>query len=167
MTDEHRPDPADRWPTNSWEPYEPAPTDGYRDPLAGLDPAFPPYPNAYRPSGGRPINPYVQNPYAPNAYPLNPYLTNPDLNFRPRTNSMANAAMICALVAIPGMFFCFVGAVLAPAAMIMGAVGLGQIRQRGGETGEGQAWTGIILGGVLTLMCVALGVLWFALMLGA
>jgi hypothetical protein len=149
MTDEHRPDsaqqPADPWPAGRWEPYEP-PAEGFRDPLAGLDPAFAPYPT------------YQQ----PTAYWGNPYAVNPNLAFRPRTNSMASAAMICALVAIPGLFFCFVGAVLAPAAVIMGIVGLGQIR-RSGETGEGRAWTGIILGGVLTLMCTALVVLWVAL----
>jgi hypothetical protein len=150
MTDNHRPDPAtppvDPWPAGQWEPYEPPRPGSFRDPLAGLDPAYPPYPS------------YQQH----TAYWGNPYAANPNPVLRPRTNSMASAAMICALVAIPGMFFCFVGAVLAPAAVIMGIVGLGQIRRRG-ETGDGQAWTGIILGGVLTLMCIALVALWVAL----
>lgn len=61
---------------------------------------------------------------------------------------MANAAMICALISVPATFICL-GALLAPAAVIMGFVGLGQMRKTG-ETGETQAWTGIAIGGLMT-----------------
>jgi hypothetical protein len=77
-----------------------------------------------------------------------PNLMNPYAPIRTRTNSMANAAMICALVSIPATFVCL-GALLAPAAVIMGFVGLSQMRSSG-ESGGAQAWTGIAIGGLMT-----------------
>ncbi|MFJ6097924.1 DUF4190 domain-containing protein [Williamsia muralis] len=125
------------WSSGDWQSYDPEGSGGFRDPLASLDPAYPPYPGAYPPltyPGGSP---------GLYAYPVNPYAT-----ARPRTNSMANAAMICALIAVPATFICL-GALLAPAAVIMGFVGLGQMKNTG-ETGEAQAWTGIAIGGLMT-----------------
>ena len=120
-----------------WPSYDLDGSGGFRDPLASLDPAYPPYPGVYPSltySGGSP---------GLYAYPVNPYAT-----ARPRTNSMANAAMICALISVPATFICL-GALLAPAAVIMGFVGLGQMRKTG-ERGEAQAWTGIAIGGLMT-----------------
>jgi hypothetical protein len=135
-----------------WQPYDPYPQ--YEvDHLAGLDAAYPPYPVAY------PSSPYP-GPYSPN-----PYLMAPVVGAPPRTNSMATAAMVCSLSAIPGLFMCF-GVALAPAGLILGIVGLGQIKKRPNETGEAQAWTGIIVGALLTLLCVLVGVFWFAIVLG-
>lgn len=134
-----------------WQPYDPYAT--HRpDPLAGLDPSYPPYPVAH---------PQVPYPGTPGMYSPNPYLMAPYPGAPPRTNAMATAAMICSLTAIPGMFFCL-GFALAPAGLILGIVGLGQIKNRPHETGDAQAWTGIILGGVLTLLSVLLVVVWFA-----
>ena len=115
---------TDPWAAGHWPSYDPAGFSGFRDPLAGLDPTYPPYPYA---------------------------------TARPRTNSMASAAMICALISIPATFFCL-GALLAPAAVIMGFVGLGQMKNTG-ETGEAQAWTGIVIGGLMTsfVLMVLLG----------
>jgi hypothetical protein len=79
----------------------------------------------------------------------------------PKTNAMSTAAMVCSLVAIPGVFMCF-GMALAPVGVVLGIIGLGQIRDRPNESGEAQAWTGIIVGGLLTLLCVLIGTLWFA-----
>lgn len=131
-----------------WQPFDPY-TPYQADPLAALDQPYPPYPVAY------PSSPY------PGPYTPNPYLMAPFVGDRPKSNGMATAAMICSLVAIPGVFMCL-GAVLAPVGVILGIIGLGQIRDRPHETGEGQAWTGIIVGGLLTLLCVVFGTLWFA-----
>lgn len=135
-----------------WQPYDPYATH-QPDPLAGLDPTYPPYPVAYPqipyPGGNHP------GMYSPNPFLMAPYLA------QPRTNAMATGAMICSLLAIPGMFFCL-GFVLAPAGLILGIVGLGQIKNRPYETGESQAWTGVILGGLLTFLSVLVVVLWFA-----
>lgn len=128
---------TDSWSSGHWPSYDPEGSGGFRDPLASLDPAYAPYPGAYPPltyPGGSP---------GLYAYPVNPYAT-----ARPRTNSMANAAMICALISVPATFICL-GALLAPAAVIMGFVGLGQMKNTG-ETGEAQAWTGIAIGGLMT-----------------
>lgn len=140
-----------------WQPYDPH--TAYRpDPLSGFDQPYPPYPVAY-PSG--PYSGQYPGMYSPNPYLMAPYVATP-----PRTNSMATGAMICSLLAIPGMFFCL-GFVLAPAGLVLGIVGLGQIKNRPYETGEGQAWTGIILGGLLTLLTVLFAALWFAFVLTA
>ncbi|WP_207840262.1 DUF4190 domain-containing protein [Williamsia soli] len=131
-----------------WQPYDPY-TPYQADPLAALDQLYPPYPVAY------PSSPFP-GPYSPNPYLMAPHLTAP-----PKTNAMSTAAMVCSLVAIPGVFMCF-GVALAPVGVVLGIIGLGQIRDRPNESGDAQAWTGIIVGGLLTLFCVLIGVLWFA-----
>lgn len=146
-----------------WQPYEPFAPD-QAGPLAALDQQYPPYPVPYG-QNAFPGGPYPWNSH-PGVYSPNPYLMAPNVGMFPRTNSMATAALICSLVAIPGMVLCL-GFVLAPAGLIMGIIALGQIRDRPHETGEAQAWTGIVLGGLLSLLCVLLLVLWVTVMVSA
>ncbi|WP_020109919.1 DUF4190 domain-containing protein [Nocardia sp. 348MFTsu5.1] len=139
-----------------WQPYSP-----YVDPLASLDPAYPPYPVAY------PQTLYPTGQYAQARYYANPYLMAPQhVMVRPRSNAMATGALIASLVAYPAMFFCFAGALIAPVSVVLGVIALNQIKDRPYESGEGQAWSGIILGGLLTVLCVGLAAAWVALIAG-
>lgn len=140
-----------------WQPYDP-----HADPLAALDPAYPPYPVAYSPAQ------YPPGQYAQGQYYANPYLMAPQhLVARPRSNSMATGSLVSALVAFPAMFFCFAGALIAPVSVVLGVIALGQLKDRPYESGEGQAWSGIILGGLLTALCVLAAGAWVLLIADA
>jgi hypothetical protein len=72
----------------------------------------------------------------------------------PRTNPVAIAALVCGLVQFLGGLVLVGNIVLAIPAIICGAIGLRQTRQRG-ERGRGMAIAGLVLG--------ILGVVYFAL----
>ncbi|HEY9312824.1 DUF4190 domain-containing protein [Williamsia sp.] len=137
-----------------WQPYEP-----FVDPLAALDPAYPPYPVAHQQT------PYPGQ-YAQAPYYANPYLMAPQHVVAPRSNAMATGALISSLVAYPAMFFCFAGALIAPVSVVLGVIALSQLKERPYESGEGQAWSGIILGSLLTVLSIGLAALWVALIAG-
>jgi hypothetical protein len=126
------------------DPYAPPPANPYaQTPPPAPPPAAPGYPDPTAQYGapasgmpyGQPAAPYGQ----PYGYPA----------VAPQ-NSMALVSMILALVGI-------VAAITAPIGAILGHVAMKQIRQTG-ESGEGMAKTGIIVGWIFTglygLCCV-------------
>jgi hypothetical protein len=126
---------------------------------APLPPPYdpPPYgpPPPYTPPYGPPPPQYGPPPYGPPPYGPPPY--GPwSVPAPPRTNPLAITSLVCA---IAGLFVFLLPSV---PAIVMGAVALHQIRQRG-ENGEGLALAGIIIGvcGILVAIgaIVLLGVL--------
>lgn len=103
-------------------------------------PAYPAPPQAY----GQPPYPYPPQPGMPYPY-----------YYPPRaTNGFAIASMVCGI-----LWIYWVGSILA---LIFGYIARRQIRQRG-ETGNGMAVTGIVLGwiGVATLVATIGFFIWF------
>ncbi|WP_428962076.1 DUF4190 domain-containing protein [Micromonospora fluostatini] len=151
------PSPPDNWPDPTWSasPQQPQSTPP-ADPLyhasgqpfaepVGKDPYAPADPylgGAGYPAGGYPVA--GPAPYAAPGYGYGPPT--------PRTNNMAVAALILALVG-------FASCITAPVGAILGHVAQKQIRQTG-EGGEGMAKAAIIVGWILTSLMV-LGVLFY------
>ncbi|MBG6102125.1 DUF4190 domain-containing protein [Micromonospora vinacea] len=153
------PPPPGNWtdPTWSAQPSSPAP-----DPTVVAGQPVPPQPG--------PVDPYAPDPYAPNPYaPVDPYAgaqppaTQPMPGYAPpgyapqgyppqypgygypqppKTNGMAIAAFVLALI---GVTSC----ITAPVGAILGHVAQKQIRQSG-EGGAGMAKAAIIVGWILT-----------------
>lgn len=67
------------------------------------------------------------------------------------TNGMSIASLVLGILSIP-MCFLFLPAILA---IVFGLVGLGQIKNRPGQSGRGLAITGVVLGGIGLLVIVA------------
>lgn len=142
--------------STSPEPTSPQPTSPLppQDPFAAPPPANPytqqpsppttPLPSSVPP----PTPPYgQQQPYAQQPYQQQPYGYQ---QAAPPQNSMALTAMILALVGLATW-------ITAPVGAILGHIALKQIRETG-ESGEGMAKTGIIVGWIITglgaLCCV-------------
>jgi hypothetical protein len=135
--------PSD-WSTPASSPWR-APDDsappagnGFSPPDAAPGPAAPPYdPSAAHYSGPSPGQ-YGFPP--PGQYGYQPYYTPAPA----RTNPVAIAALVCGIVQFPlGLFL--LNILLAVPAIICGAIGLRQTRQRG-EAGRGLAIAGLVLG---------------------
>jgi hypothetical protein len=71
---------------------------------------------------------------------------------------MAIASLVSSLVAIPAYLMCFIGFIPAIVGIVLGVVGLNQVR-RTGEKGKEMAVAGIAVGGasmVLAILLIAL-----------
>ena len=173
--------PAYTPPTPGYEPpaYTPGfPTSGdftsppYPPPPAGYPPPYPeqgaqpPYPApGYGPAGYGGAAYPPPGPYgtAPGGYPP-PVGSYPGADYgygygyggypnapAAQTNSMAVASLIASLVALPAYILCFVGFIPSILAVILGAVGLSQIK-RTGEKGKEMAIAGIAVGAVVAIL---------------
>lgn len=72
----------------------------------------------------------------------------------PVKNPKALAAYYCAIF---GVIPC-VSVILGPTALVLGILGLRAVNANPSLPGKVHAWVGILLGGFLTLLCVAAGV---------
>ncbi|WP_229402755.1 DUF4190 domain-containing protein [Micromonospora okii] len=128
------------WSQPSAPPVDPTLVSGQP---AGLDPYPPADPYAgMKVERAAPVaDPYAAPGYAPAGYPPPGY---PGYGYpvAPKTNGLAVAALVLALV---GLASC----ITAPIGAIMGHVAMKQIRQTG-EAGEGMAKAAIIVGWILT-----------------
>jgi hypothetical protein len=140
MTDPYGPPPQD--------PYAPQPPQAPTNPYAQTPPpaSVPPV------SPGPATPPYGQPQYSPAPYGTPQYGQQSPYGYAtaPPQNSMALVSMILSLVGILSW-------ITAPVGAILGHVAMKQIRQTG-ESGEGMAKTGIIVGWIITglgvLCCV-------------
>ena len=146
MTDPYGPPPQD--------PYAPQPPQAPSNPYAQTPPpaSVPPVSSTPPVSPGPATPPYGQPQYSPGPYGAQQYGQQAPYGYpaTPPQNSMALVAMILALVGILSW-------VTAPVGAILGHVALKQIRQTG-ESGEGMAKTGIIVGWIITglgVLCCA------------
>jgi Domain of unknown function (DUF4190) len=120
-----------------------------QDPYAPQPPTPPtnPYAQTPPPSSSPPSTPPYGQPQYPAQQPVSPYGY---AQAQPQQNSMALVSMILSLVGI-------VSWITAPVGAILGHIALKQIRQTG-ESGEGMAKAGIIVGWIITgigvLCCV-------------
>ena len=124
------------------DPYGPTPPDPYAPPPPANPYAQTPPPSSAPPGPATP--PYGQPVYPPSPYSAPPYAQQPPYGYSatPPQNSMALVSMILSLVGLLSW-------VTAPVGAILGHVALKQIRQSG-ESGEGMAKTGIIVGWSIT-----------------
>lgn len=121
---------------------QPVPTQpGPANPYAPIDP----YAGA-QPPPGQPVPGYPPPGYAPAGYP--PQYPGYGYPPAPKTNGMAIAALVLALVG-------FASCITAPVGAILGHVAQKQIRLTG-EGGEGMAKAAIIIGWILTALLVLL-----------
>ncbi|WP_304111078.1 DUF4190 domain-containing protein [Mycolicibacterium bacteremicum] len=171
------PHPGNTAPDYSATGYPPpppgygAPQDtGYPPPGYGADPgaAYPPpgyggpgYPPPQPGYGAPPPFPPqfgAPPPYGAPGYP--PPYGGPAV--APQNNS-AIASLVCSGLSIPLFFFCFFGGPPAAiAGIVLGIVALNQIK-RTGQRGKELAISGIVLGGLLLVLGIALGVLLFGI----
>ncbi|MER5702354.1 DUF4190 domain-containing protein [Micromonospora sp. NPDC002296] len=151
------PSGTDPWSQPSTPPVDPTlPVSGQP---TGADPYAPVDPYAGMKSGQpapAAADPYAVPGYAPPGYPPAGY---PGYGYPqpPRTNGLAIAALVLALVGIASC-------ITAPVGAIMGHVAQKQIRQTG-EGGEGMAKAAIIVGWILTGLIV-LGIIFYIVMIG-
>lgn len=148
------PDPYNQ-PTNPYaQPPTPPPSSAPPTPPPSSSPPASPY--------GQPASPYGQ-PYGQQASPYGqPYAQQPYGAPQPQQNSMALISMILSLVGI-------VSCITAPVGAILGHMAMRQIQQTG-ESGEGMAKTGIIVGWIVTalyLLCTVGYVIFFVALAGA
>ena len=127
-----------------WQPYQHPPV----DPQAPVNYPEYPYPS-----------PYASYPPPPPPYP-GPY--DPYLGYQAQqTNGLAVASLVTSiagvLFGIPLAIFCYVGWLIPVVGAIMGAIALGQIKQRG-QQGRGLAIAGIAIG-VATAALLVLGMI--------
>ncbi|MCM0674220.1 DUF4190 domain-containing protein [Micromonospora phytophila] len=124
----------------------------------GADPYAPVDPYAAQPGSGQPAA-YPPGAYPPGAYPPGAYPppAYPNYGYAPpqKTNGLAIAALVLALV---GLASC----ITAPVGAILGHVARKQIQQTG-EGGEGMAKAAIIVGWILTGLFVLLILFYVAL----
>jgi hypothetical protein len=116
-----------------------------QDPYAPQPPTPPinPYAQTPPPSSTPPATPAYGQPYASTPpYPAQPSGSPYGYAAAPPQNSMALISMILSLVGL-------VAGITAPVGAILGHIALKQIRQTG-ESGEGMAKTGIIVGWIIT-----------------
>jgi hypothetical protein len=127
-------------------------------PPPGAAPAYPPasgYPpaNGYPPAPGLPAPGYPPPPYGGYGTPYGPYAYGGWAP--PKNNGLAIAAMVAGIV---GIAFCQLAAI---PAVIMGFIARKQIREsEGTQTGDAFALTGIITGGIATVLFVLMIVLY-------
>ena len=157
-TDGHTPSPALEaapWSPAPQHPYSQAalPQPYVSQPYMQQAPAAPYAAQQYRYQQYPGQPPQPGQPYAyPAGYPAAGYAP-----ARP-TNGVALAAMICGIAGIvlsPITFFLFVTGLISVAAIVLGHVGLSQLKRRPELGGKGMAITGLILGYVP----IALGIL--------
>jgi hypothetical protein len=119
------------------------------------------YPGGSYPGGGNPGGGYHGGGYPGGGYPRGGYPGGgfPGGPVVGKVNGLSIAALVCGLAQFLLWFFLLVpGFIAAMAAVILGLIGLGQIRRRG-ESGRGMALAGILLGGLGVLAGVALAIL--------
>lgn len=177
------PPPAYTTPPPSYEPPGYPPTAGY-PPSGGISsPAYPPPPGGYPPPYSDPgqMPPYPTPGYGGPGYPPpGPYGSVPG-NYPPpagpypgadygygyggypspaagQTNSLAVAALVSSLVALPAYLMCFIGFFPSILAIILGAIGLSQVK-RSGEKGKEMAIAGIAIGAAALVLAFLLLVL--------
>lgn len=95
--------------------------------------------------------PPQQAPYPGHGYP--PYGGYPPVGGQPPTNGMAIASMVVSIVGFLGLCGYGIGGFIGIVGAILGHVAKRQIRERG-ESGDGMALTGIILGWIATALAV-------------
>ncbi|MGC1212247.1 MAG: DUF4190 domain-containing protein [Micromonospora sp.] len=146
----------------------PPPSGGWHDPSAAgqqstppVDPTLPisgnPIPSQASPADpyagyqvdGAPLqaHPYAAGGYPPPAYPMPGYQPSPP------QNGLAIAAMIVSIVGALGLCGYGLGGYIGVVGAILGHVSRKQIRERG-ESGEGFAMAGIIVGWICTVIAV-------------
>lgn len=180
------PPPAYTPPPPSYEAPGYPPTPGYPPSGDFTSPAYPPPPAGYPPPypDPGPVPPYPAPGYGGPAYPPpGPYGTVPggypppagqypgaDYGYgygyggypssqATQTNSMAVASLVSSLVALPAYLMCFIGFFPSILAIILGVIGLNQVK-RSGEKGKEMAITGIVIGAAaLVLVFMGLVVL--------
>lgn len=148
------------------------PTPGYPPPGDFAPPPYPPPPAGYPPPYPDPgqLPPYPTPGYGGPAYPPpGPYGTVPGGYPPPpgaypgadygygyggypsppvaRTNSLAVAALVSSLVALPAYIMCFIGFLPSILGIILGVIGLSQVT-KSGEKGKEMAIAGIVIGAV-------------------
>ncbi|MEU4551099.1 uncharacterized protein DUF4190 [Micromonospora violae] len=122
-------------------PPQPGPVDPYApDPYAPIDPYASAQPPAGQPLPGYAPPAYAPSGYAPSGYP--PQYPGYGYPQPPKTNGLAIAALVLALVG-------FTSCITAPIGAILGHVAQKQIRLSG-EGGAGMAKAAIIVGWILT-----------------
>lgn len=134
-------DPAAN-PTSGQQP-------GYAAPTSGAQPEYPaptsgPQPEYAAPGYAAPGYPAMGYPAPAYGYPGTP---------PPTTNGLAIASMVVAIVGALGLCGYGLGGYLGAVGAIMGHVARKQIRERG-ESGEGMAMAGIIVGWIATGIAV-------------
>ncbi|MCX4386867.1 DUF4190 domain-containing protein [Micromonospora peucetia] len=149
------PPPSGGWNDPAWSGQQSSPPADPALPVSGQPiPTQPTGPDPYAPAdpyaGGDPYAGMKQAPGqpAPAAYPPPGYPGYPGYGYAqpPKTNGMAIAALVLALVGIGSC-------ITAPVGAILGHVAQKQIRQTG-EGGEGMAKAAIIVGWILTGLLV-------------
>ncbi|MCI4064120.1 DUF4190 domain-containing protein [Micromonospora sp. R77] len=140
-------------PSGGWQdPYAPGPQSGPpADPtLAAPIPSQPtsadPYAGYKFESPQPTVDPYGAGGYPPAAYP-------PGYQVAPPQNGLAIAAMIVSIVGALGLCGYGLGGYIGLVGAILGHVSRKQIRERG-ESGEGFATAGIIVGWITTVIAV-------------
>ena len=94
-----------------------------------------------------------ETPELPSYYHLPPQSSpSPTRNWIPTENPPALLAYYFAIFGLVPGFCLFLG----PAAMVMGIVGLNRIKANPGLPGRAHAWIGVIIGGITTLICIAI-----------
>jgi Domain of unknown function (DUF4190) len=137
-------DPASSQPTYT-DPASSQPA--YIDPVSGQPTSYPGYgaqPPAYPTSPSYGYG--YQQAYPGYGAPLMPAAT--------RTNGLAVAAMVVALVGLPFLVCYGAGGVLGLVGAILGHIAQGQVKSRG-EQGGGMALTGIIVGWITVVIALA------------
>jgi hypothetical protein len=163
VTDPLSPDPTPPSP----DPTRPSPdptSEPATRPLPAVPEALPAVPERFEPGRARPVVPIesqpvsgypvsgypVTSPYPQSAYPLQPPYGGYAYPAGPATNGMAVASLVCSIVGLASCFLlCILGA-------IFGHMARKQVRERG-ESGDGLALAGIIIGwvgtGLVVLCC--------------
>lgn len=101
--------------------------------------------------------------YPPSGYPGYGY---PTVVAAPPTNGMAIAAMVVSLVGILGLCGYGLGGYIGVVGAVLGHIAKRQIRERG-ESGDGMALAGIILGWIATAIAVIATIIIVALVIWA
>lgn len=104
--------------------------------------------------------PYYTQGFAPPGYggytypgPIHPPPT--------RTNVKAVVSLVLGLVGLPLLCLCSLGFLTGIPAIILGVMGLKE-NSRTGESGQGMAWSGIVIGVIASLLSI-IGIIFFAL----
>jgi hypothetical protein len=135
-------------PQPGYPPYQAGSAPAQQTPSYGVPPNFPPA--AQPPPYGVPLQPG----YAPPGYP--PMM----VAASPPNNPLALTSMILGIVGIVLAFFYGIGAIPAIVAVILGHIGMGQIKSSGStQGGNGMALAGLITG----YIGIGIAVLWVIL----
>jgi hypothetical protein len=141
-------DPASGYPGGYADPASSQPA--YLDPVSGQPTSYPGYTTA-QPPATYPTSPSYGYGYQ-QAYPG---YGAPVLPASARTNGLAIASMVVALVGLPFLFCYGAGGVMGLVGAILGHVAQRQVKQRG-EQGGGMALAGIIVGWIVVVIALAI-----------